>query len=453
MLKIKTIEYIKVVYDDSLSHNIFSIANITFSNYEPIYGALLYWQKNKNKEKFTEQGDYKFYYDMSNIQYFAAVKFPKYVRLTRDQKQELSYILLEERGSVGSYSFTTKTSNQNVYNFKKEYEQLHFPKDFDVQFLPPYVKSVVSQIDLNYIKQKYPSYEDKFIQDYAKWRFKAALLHPELLKNFMDKIDFRFLCAVNPYLSEHFLIEHIDQIHFEMLASNYEVLLRLSTPFRHYLYEQLDEQTAQELKEFLDQEEEYEEEAYNSMNNTDEEDNPIEFEFFEYDKGNYKWPGSEHLIKGIPSFAAMQYDDLGYKRRTVREMNQITKEFSLTQWKLFSAVGELYWIHRYKDKIDWSIFCEFNEEITEEFIVAHIKYIDFDALGKNVEVSLSESFLDRYMNKFNHKEPQPLIVRNLTAYLYSTHKHTININQAILHEYSHLLERETLQELQNIVEP
>jgi len=451
MLKIKSIEFIKVVYDESLSHNIFSIANIKFSNYEPIYGALLYWQKNKSKEKFTEQGDYKFYYDMSNIQYFAAVKFPKYVRLTRDQKQELSYILLEERGAVGSYSFATKTSNQNLYNFKKEYEQLHFPEDFDVKCLPPYVKSVVNQVDLKMVQQKYPNYDEQFIHQYAKWRFKAAQLHPELLNNFLDKIDFSFLCAVNPYLSEQFLIEHLDQVNFEMIASNYEVLLLLSSPFRQYLYEQLDKKMAQELREFLELEDEYKQEAYQIIET--ENDNTIEFEFFEYDRGIYKWPGSEHLVKGIPSLAAMQYDTLGYKRRTTRQMNEITKDFSETQWKLFSAIGELYWIHRYKDKIDWSIFCQFNKEITEEFIVTHIKYIDFDALGKNVEVKLSEVFMDRYMDKFNHKEPQPLIVRNLTAYLYTAHKNTLNINQAVLHEYSHLLESEKLQELQNIIEP
>ena len=46
MLKIKNIEFIKVVYDESLSHNIFLIANITFSNYAAgYYGALLYWRE------------------------------------------------------------------------------------------------------------------------------------------------------------------------------------------------------------------------------------------------------------------------------------------------------------------------------------------------------------------------------------------------------------------------
>ena len=51
--------------------------------------------KNTDENEFTAEGDYKFFYDMANITYFASVKFPKHVRLTRDQKQELAYILLK----------------------------------------------------------------------------------------------------------------------------------------------------------------------------------------------------------------------------------------------------------------------------------------------------------------------------------------------------------------------
>lgn len=61
MLKIKQIDFIKAVYDDSMSHNIFSIANITFSNYEPIHGALLYWCRNSTNGEYTAEGDYKFF--------------------------------------------------------------------------------------------------------------------------------------------------------------------------------------------------------------------------------------------------------------------------------------------------------------------------------------------------------------------------------------------------------
>ena len=116
MLKIKNIEFIKTVYDDSLSHNIFSIANIQFSNYPPINGALLYWRKNRSHSEYTPEGDYKFFYDMANVKYYASVKFPKNVKLTRDQKQELAYILLDERGSIGTYSFKTNPIVKKKFN-------------------------------------------------------------------------------------------------------------------------------------------------------------------------------------------------------------------------------------------------------------------------------------------------------------------------------------------------
>lgn len=61
MLKIKKIEFIKAVYDESLSHNIFSIANVYFSNYPPILGALIYWKKNNSRSEFTREGEYKFF--------------------------------------------------------------------------------------------------------------------------------------------------------------------------------------------------------------------------------------------------------------------------------------------------------------------------------------------------------------------------------------------------------
>lgn len=121
MLKIKNINFIKVIYDESLSHNIFSIANIQFSNYPPINGAILYWKKNTSRADFTKEGDYKFFYDLANITYFASVKFPKDVKLTRDQKQELAFILLDERGSIGTYSFKTDPSRRKKFNPKKHW--------------------------------------------------------------------------------------------------------------------------------------------------------------------------------------------------------------------------------------------------------------------------------------------------------------------------------------------
>lgn len=60
MLKIKKIEFMKVLYDDALAQNIFSIANITFSNRSPIQGALLYWQQNESKEPYTKKATTSF---------------------------------------------------------------------------------------------------------------------------------------------------------------------------------------------------------------------------------------------------------------------------------------------------------------------------------------------------------------------------------------------------------
>ena len=131
MLKIKKIEFMKVLYDDALAQNIFSIANITFSNYETINGALLYWQKNEDDEPFTNEGDYKFYYDLAKAQYFASVKFPKNCKLTRDQRQELAYILLEERGAIGTYSFLS-TKPKVQFQLKKELKAIDFPEDFNL---------------------------------------------------------------------------------------------------------------------------------------------------------------------------------------------------------------------------------------------------------------------------------------------------------------------------------
>ena len=109
----------------------FSVANITFKNYEPIHGALLFWQENKNEKSFTDEDEYKFFYDVSQTKYYASVKFPKYCRLTRDQKQELAYILLEQRGCIGSYSFMTNKASANVFKVHQLFKKLQFPAQFD----------------------------------------------------------------------------------------------------------------------------------------------------------------------------------------------------------------------------------------------------------------------------------------------------------------------------------
>ena len=429
MLKIKSIDYIKVVYDESLSHNIFSIANISFSNAEDINGALLYWRKNDSKESYTKEGDYKFYYDMANTMYFAAVKFPKHVKLTRDEKQELAYILLEERGSVGSYSFPTLKKRQKPFALKKEFDKLMFPETFNSTFLPVYVKSVVPQYELEHIVQQNPELDRAFIENYAKWRYQAAQLHPEQLTPYMSYIDFRLICAINPLLTEAYLLEHFEKIDFQMLSTNYTVLKRLSEPFLDVLYSQLDTKEAIELELFLDQDEEFDDE-YNFS--SDEEEEYLELDYFEYDLGQYKWSGAEHLVKGIPSFAAQIYDEYGYKKKTNKEMNVITKRFNTTQWQIASATFDLHWLHRYKNEIDWSICCKDNPHLTEEFLTAHLKFVNFDALGMNMDCKLTSAFIEKYFDRFNHQYPVPVVIRHLTEQIYLQHKDTIKLNQHLL---------------------
>lgn len=447
MIKIKKIEFIKVVYDESLSHNIFSIANITFSNREPINGALLYWQRNTNNHEYTKQDEYKFFYDMANVQYFASVKFPKYVNLSKEEKQELAYILLEERGFVGSYSFTTEVKSKYQNDFKKEFAALQFPTNFDPSFCPLYIKSECTQMDLDFMQHDYPSYDDSFIRAYAAWRYGSTYLHPERLKPYMSYIDFNYIVATNPYLNDLFLIERLDEVNLELLATNIVVVSKLSKAFQQYICDKVNEVTAKDLGEFIDFDVNYVEPS-----TKDEQENELELEYFMYDRGIYKWPGSEHMVKGIPSLRSMQFDQNGYKKRTNNEMDQLTKNFSPVQWKLFSASVEPHWLHRYRNQIDWFTASAYNKHLSESFITAMYKYIDFTALGQNVQLRLSETFLNKYMSKFNHQMPQPLIIRNLTETLYLEHKTTLNVNYDSLMEYSHLIEEPRLQSLINLLD-
>ncbi len=452
MLKIKNIEFIKVVYDESLSHNIFSIANIAFSNYEPISGALLYWQKNMDDNAFTPEGDYKFFYDMANVTYFASVKFPKHVRLTRDQRQELAYILLEERGSVGSYSFATHAGRKKGYPADERFQELDFPAHFDVTAVPAYVKSIVTKVDLDMILHAYPEYDPVFISKYAKWRYKVAQLHPNELDAYLPYIDFSVICAINPYLTEAYLIDHLADVDFEMIASNYPVLSRLSKPFREYMYRQLEPALAKELEEFLEADD-GEEQVVDILPSFEEEEEMAVLEFFEYDRGTNKWPGSEHLVKGIPSLASQLYDRFGYKKLTNKEMDQKVSSYSEVQLELISYTLEPHWLHRYREMLDWSLVCEYNPYLTEDFLESHLKYIDFYALGNNTNCELSEDFMDTHMNKFNHQKPVPLVIRHLTESLYLTHKDTIVVNSQLLNEYGDLLDDEQFLILQNLIEP
>ncbi|MEO4055164.1 nucleoside-diphosphate sugar epimerase [Solibacillus sp. CAU 1738] len=454
MLKIKHIEFIKVVYDESMSHNIFSIANITFSNYEPIYGALLYWCQNTTKAEYTPEGDYKFFYDMEHISYFASVKFPKNIGLTRDQKQELAYILLEERGSVGSYSFPTHKSRQKRYNVAKEFKLLNFPTNF----YPEMIDDSIVQLKTSNVEQiieKHPSLTKTFIKKYITWRYHAAKMHPADLETYLPFINFHYICLANPFLSEKYLIHHLDEVS-PLLQYNYPVLNRLSSSFKRYLIERIkaDKQAinpefASDVEAFIEDEDYYKHYEINYLD-PEELEEEVYLQFFEYDIGPYKWAGSEHLIKGIPSLACQIYDQEGFKKPSIKEMDLLIHTYSEQQLTLLCAILEPHWLHRYRNELNWATICRYNSYLSEDFIMSHIKFIDFDALGDNKSCELSEDFLYKYMKRFNHQKPVPLVIRNLTVQLYIDFKDTIKVDLQLLEQYGETIDEKELALLQNM---
>lgn len=455
MIKIKQIEFIKVAYDGNLSHNIFSIANIHFSNYPSIYGALLYWKKNDSPASYTPEGDYKFFYDLENTSHYAAVKFPKDVRLTKDQKQELSYILLDERGVVGSYSIKTHSHNRKRFNKKNILKNIDFPENFNPKSIPSYIGPIIDNQEIEIILKDHPELTKEFIQQYCYFRYNLVKLHPEDFEDFLPYIDMSYLCFTSELLSEGYLIDHLDMVDFDALQFNYPVLSRLSSSFKQYLINQVHENAMNplflqegEMESFL-----YNESYFNDIlpaeTEADEENYP--FQFFKYDRGIYKWPGSEHLIKGIPSFASQIYDELGYKKLTNKEMDQKIKSYSKTQLDLIAAILEPHWLHRYREQLNWSLICQYNKHLTDEFLIAHKKYVDFEALGNNLWCDVSEEFLAKHINKFNHTKPVPLIIRHLTEELYLKYKNKIQINEDVLSKYYLNLGDEQYNRIQQII--
>ncbi len=462
MLKIKNIEFIKAVYDDSLSHNIFSIANIQFSNYPPINGALLYWRKNNNTNvEYTPEGDYKFYYDMANGKYFASVKFPKNVKLTRDQKQELAFILLDERGSIGSYSFKTHVNRKNQFNPKKSLEKLIFPESFHVKSIPSYVGPIIDEKDMKLLVEKNPTFSKKFIEDYCYFRYQLVRLHPTDFEAYLQYVDFSYVCYACDQLSEKYLIHHLEQVDVSTLQYNYPVLSRLSASFKNYMVNELKLQNAKvnphfehEIETFIEDETYFSEYGYIDLLEEDVEDEEevIEFQFFEFDRGQYKWYGSEHLIKGIPSLASQAYDDLGFKQLTNKEMDNLLNSYSTVQISLLSAVLEPHWLHRFRDIIDWKAACLYNQFLTDDFLIAHLNYLQFEALGNNLWCEVSEEFIEKYMNRFNHNKPVPLIIRHLTEQLYVNYKDTLKVDSDLLYQYYQSVGDEEYEKIQSLLE-
>lgn len=434
MLKIKTIEFIKAVYDESISHNVFSIANITFSNYPPIYGALLYWRKNEDEKSFTDEDEYKFFYDMADIQYYASVKYPKSTRLTKDQRQELSYILLEERGSVGSYSFST---NEFVKPFspKKELMNLALP-----------------------LNESMNLWNDEQTQLFQKWQQQAVKQHPSKLVDVMEHLTISQLCMNNPYLSEQFLIDHLDEIDYYALQYNRPVLERLTKCFKEHLVNELtsnlqflQSEIAEDVDYFIEADDFYSEYQVVYLKEVDELQEEELF-FFEYDLGPYIWPGSEHLVEGIPSLVSQLYDRYGDKKLTNKEMAKKIKNYSETQIKLFSGMAQLYWLAEFKNLLDWTTICAYNPHLTEEFIIAHEEYIEYRALGLNSKIKLSEAFIATHFRKFNHNQPVPLVICHLTEQFYLMHKDDMIMDRELLLKYGDAIDAYEYLLLEDLIE-
>ena len=439
MLKIKKIEFMKVLYDDALAQNIFSIANITFSNYETINGALLYWQKNQDDEPFTNEGDYKFYYDLAKAQYFASVKFPKNCKLTRDQRQELAYILLEERGAIGTYSFLS-TKPKVQFHLKKALKAIDFPEDFNLSLFNSL--EVLKALEAN-DEAVYASlpYDRDFINSYFNWIRLAAQQHHSKLVPYLKVLPFSYICYTNPYLSEQFLIDHLNHVNVEALQYNKSVLARLTSSFKRYLIDELLKNKKHIHPDFVDQIDDFIDSnvfyrSFDIVYLPEAEEVPVmDLTYFSYERGSNKWPGSEHLAKGIPSLVSQKYDRYGDVRLTNQQMDTKFANFTKTQRKLFTAVCELHWLNRYKNDIDWSYVCQYNEQLAEDFLSAHIKYVDFEALGQNNDIAVDTAFLEKYIQRFNHTKVVPLIIRHLTEDFYLSHKDEIQVNIDVLYRY------------------
>lgn len=446
MIKIKNIEFIKSVYDESLSHKIFSIANVYFSNYPPILGALLYWKKNYSKNDFTKEDEYKFFYDSKNKSYFASVKFPKDITLTKEQKQELAYILLKERGYIGTYSFKTHTDRRKKFNPKKTLEKLQIPEDFDVKTIPYTIGPIIDETNLNMLTEKHPHLSEDFITEYCYWRYRLVKLHPTEFEPYLKYVDFSYVCYSCDQLTEKYLIDHLDLVDISALQYNYQVLARLSSSFKTYMIDELMRNNEEINPHFVDDIDNFIHDHeyfydYSTIHLPDhfysdyEDDEDIDYQFFEYDRGPYTWPGSEHMVKGIPSLASQLYDDFGFKKLSNKEMDAQFKEYTSQQISLISAILEPHWLHRYRDHIDWKIVCAHNEHLTDEFLASHLKYIDFDSLGNNLACFLSQDFIEKHLNLFNLNKPIPLIIRHLTEKMYMNHKDKIKVNTDLFCKY------------------
>lgn len=444
MIIIKKIEFIKAVYDDTLSHNIYSIANIEFKNSPPIQGALLYWNHAEDVLQ-NKSDDVRFYYEEDSNGYFTSVKFPRNHGLNLEQRIELTRLLLDERSEIGSYTIAT---NAVVHNKKakihRDFNALQFPSDFDPTIIPYSANAQLEEDELNAICHNHPTLSREFVESYCKWRAQVLDLHPEEFEQYLDYIDFSAICYGCHQLSESYLILHLDQVNYEALQYNTAVIARLSPYFIEQTKGKLSKEVAQQLhlEKYLQQpsssDNPIEEDTllmtlleYNHEHWNDDQEKKLPYKYFVLDRGIYRWPGAEHLIKNIPSFASKQYDQYGYKKLTNAEMDKLIHSLSDVQLNHYAAILEPHWLHRYREQIDWKIVSKENPYLESSFIEAHLKYIDFDALGENYQCKVDTAFLNKYFERFNHAKSLPIFVRHLTLGFFLEHQDKLQIDEKL----------------------
>lgn len=453
MLIIKKIDFIKTVYDDSLSHKIFSIANIEFTNASPIVGALLFWKRNTNPKKLVnKQGEFKFFFDEGISEYYASVKFPQHTRLTEDERRELSFLLLEERGTIGSYSLmghpkgVAEQIGLRRYNIEKGFQALDFPENFDPRIEPGHVSVIFDELHLADLQQKNPHVLKDFLRDYIPWRAKTVQQHPEEFAAYLPYIDARYVLQMNEQLSEFFIIQHLDYFREHLPFMNYAAHRTMSRFFlRYFDIDHAD--SAKEVAELRTSHEENNDMLEIPLYEQFSNDSPLHqmselygprpvYEHFAFERGRNRWSGSEHLVTSIPSLASMRYTKRGYKKLTNKEMDAFMKTATDEQKKLLSACLELHWLSRYKKELDWSVICAYNVYLRADFLQAHVRYVDFEALRYNMYARIDSSFLVKHVRKLLlADEPTPVILANLDEQLLHVLPDVV-YNDAIITELS-----------------
>jgi hypothetical protein len=275
----------------------------------------------------------------------------------------------------------------------------------------------------------FPFYTEDFIANYVEWLDIVYQAHPSQFEAYIDYIPFKQLCSENPYLTEHFIIQHFERIDFAALQFNLPVLQRLSRVFRAYIVDAVrnDEYVQKDIEEntkkFIESSTLYSDSELIFLPK-EEDDQNIDgpFYFFEYDRGSNVWPGSEHLIRSIPSFARQMYNEHGERLLQEEEMYDFYFALHTKQRFLFECSCSLHWLHTFRETINWQHVCEWNPHLTADFIEKHINFIHFDALAKNTKVKLPLAFIDHYMFKLSKSAYAPLLIAHLTEDLFEKHK-------------------------------